>query len=133
MKYSVKQYAEALYDSVGGTHPKDQEKVLDNFVKILVQNNDLRLFDQIADEFHKLELAAKGKTQAEVTSAEPLTPHSEKQLIEQLNHLVKGDVELKKKVDKDLIGGVVVRLEDTVIDASVKRNLEDLKNNLTKQ
>ena len=132
MKFTAKQYAQALFDSITSTNPKDQENVLDNFVEVLAQNNDLKLFDQISEEFHKLELKEKGKIQAEVTTATPLTPSSEKNLIHELNELVKSQVELKKRVDENIVGGVVIQIEDTVIDASVKKSLEDLKNNLIK-
>ncbi|HYE22218.1 MAG TPA: ATP synthase F1 subunit delta [Verrucomicrobiae bacterium] len=130
MKPSAKQYAQALFETLQSTNPKDQNQVLENFVKALAENNDLKMFDQIEEEFHRLELAAKGTTMANVTSAKPLAVDSEKQLVSHLNELVKGKVELKKKIDENLIGGVVIQMEDTVIDASVKRSLEDLKSNL---
>ena len=131
MKFSAKQYATALIDSLEDTNPKDQEKVLDNFVKVLAEHNDLRLFDQIEQEFHKLDLASKGIRQVDVKSAHPLNKENEKAIIEQLNKLVKGKVELKKEVDERLIGGVVIRMEDQVIDASVKNQLEQLKGTLS--
>jgi F0F1-type ATP synthase delta subunit len=70
MKFSAKQYAQALYDSLEGTDPKDIDLVLNNFVEVLAMNNDtLKMFPEIEEEFHKLELAKKGKKLAEVTSA----------------------------------------------------------------
>ncbi len=132
MRFSAKQYAQALMDSLQDTGPKDQEKVLDNFVKLLAENNDLRLFDQIEQEFHKMDLAAKGIKQVEVRSAHPLNKENEKAILDELNKLVKGKVELKKEVDERLIGGVIIQMEDQVIDASVKNQLEQLKDNLGK-
>jgi F-type H+-transporting ATPase subunit delta len=131
MKFSAKQYALALMDSLGTTDPKDEGKVLDNFVKVLAENNDLRLFDEIEQEFHKLDLAKQGIKQVEVKSAHPLNKENEKAILEELNKIVKGKIELKKEVDERLIGGVVIRMEDQVIDASVKNQLEQLKDNLS--
>lgn len=131
MKYSAKQYAEALFDSLSVTAPKDQDRVLENFVTTLAQNNDLRLFDLIAEEFHRIELKAKGQTLAKVTTATPLTAQAEKNIIKQLNEAIKGKVEIQKKIDKDLVGGVLIQMEDVQIDASVKHSLENLKNNLS--
>ena len=131
MKFSAKQYATALIDSLEDTNPKDQEKVLDNFVKVLAEHNDLRLFDQIQQEFHKQDLAKKGITQVEVKSAHPLNKENEKAVIQQLNRIVKGKIELKKELDERLIGGVVIRMEDQEIDASVKNQLEQLKGTLS--
>ena len=45
--------------------------------------------------------------------------------------MVKGKVELKKKIDENILGGVVIKMDDTLIDASVKRSLEDLKKDLS--
>lgn len=131
MKYSAKQYAQALMDSLDGTNPADMEKVLDNFVKILAENNDLRQFDEISEEFHKLELAKKGISQVEVVSAHPINRENEKEILHELNKLVKGDIELKKKLDENIVGGVVIRMDDQVLDASVKSSLEQLKKELS--
>ncbi|HEX9504351.1 MAG TPA: ATP synthase F1 subunit delta [Patescibacteria group bacterium] len=132
MKYSAKQYAQALMESLESTTPKDQEQVLDNFIKVLAENNDVRLFDQIAEEFHKLELAKKGIKQAEIITAHPTTRENDQQIIHELNKLAKGNLELKKKIDERIIGGVIVRMEDQMLDASVKNSLEQLKKDLIK-
>lgn len=131
MKFSSKQYAEALYDSLEGTDPKEIDLVLNNFVEILAANNDVKLYPQIEEEFHKLELAKKGSKLAQVTSARPLSKENERDIISELNKLVKGDVELKKKIDEKILGGVVIRLDDQLIDASVKNQLEELKEELS--
>lgn len=132
MKFLPKQYAQALIDSLSETDPKDTDKVLDNFVKVLAENNELRQFDQIAQEFHKLELNKKGIKQVEVTSAHPLSKENEQHILKELNKLVKNDLELVKKLDEKLIGGLVVRMDDQLIDTSVKSNLDKLKKELIK-
>jgi F-type H+-transporting ATPase subunit delta len=130
MKLTAHQYAKTLYESLQDTAPKDYDQILDNFVKALALNNDIGLQEEIFQEFEKLEKGAKGIKIAEVTSAKPLEKHAEKQIIEHLNKMVNAEVELKKKIDEKILGGVVIRLDDTLIDASVKKSLEDLKNNL---
>lgn len=132
MKLSAKQYAKALYDTLQETNPKDQDTVLDNFVKALALNNDLRLFEEISNEFHRLELEKKGIKQAEVRSAHPLTKDNERQIIEELNKIVNAKVELKTQVDEKLVGGVMIKVDDLLIDASVKKSLQELKENLSK-
>jgi F-type H+-transporting ATPase subunit delta len=132
MKYSAKNYAQALFDSLSESNPKDHDAVLDNFVKLLAENNDLRMFDDISQEFHKLDLAKKGIKQVEVSTAHPISHDTEKEIIKELNKLVKGDFELKKKIDEQLLGGVVIQMDDQVLDASIKNNLEQLKQDLTK-
>jgi F-type H+-transporting ATPase subunit delta len=131
MKFSPKQYAQALMDSLEETDPKHAELILDNFVSILAANNDLRMYDEIASEFHKIELKKKGIKQAEVISAKPISKENEQMILQELNKLVKGHYELKKKIDEQLIGGVVIRIDDQMIDASIKNELEELKEELT--
>lgn len=131
MKFSPKQYAQALMGALESASPQDQELVLDNFVKVLVENNDQRLCEEIYDEICKCELQNKGIQQIEVISARPINPENERQILNKLNQIVSGKFELKKKVDESLIGGVVIRMEDQVLDASVKNNLEQLKKELS--
>jgi F-type H+-transporting ATPase subunit delta len=130
MKFSANQYAQALYDSLEGTDPKDIDLVLNNFVEVLAANNDVKLYDDIETKFHKLELEKKGKKLAEVTTSKPLSRENERDIIDELNKLIKNDVELKKKIDERILGGVVVRVDDKLIDASVKNDLEELKKDL---
>ncbi len=131
MKYSSKQYAQALYESLEGTDPKDMDLVLNNFVEVLALNNDVKKFDEIELEFHKLELEKKGGKLAEVTSAKPLSKENERDIIHELNKLVKGDIELKKKIDEKILGGVIIQMDDKRIDASVRGELNKLKKDLS--
>lgn len=132
MKYSAKQYAQALMETLERAEIKDENQILDNFVKVLAENNHLRMFDEISEEFHKLELAKKGLKQAEVITAHPINHESEHGIIQELNKLVKGNIELKKKIDESLIGGVIIKMDDQMLDASIKNDLEQLKKDLTK-
>lgn len=131
MKISAKQYAQALHEALESTAPTDIDKVLDNFVQILAASNDLKMFDAIAFEFHKHELSKKGVMQAVVTSSEPINQANEQAIVEALNKIVKSKVEHEKKIDPNLIGGVVVQVDDLLIDGSVKSNLEELKESLS--
>lgn len=125
----AQQYAQALYDAIHEVRPEDQDKVLDNLVKIMAQNGDLGLYDQIEDEYRKLDSKAHGIKEVHVTSANPV---STKELLKDLNKIVGDKTEVKEKIDKNIIGGVVVRVDDTLIDASVKNSLNHLKNVIAK-
>ncbi|MBX4187674.1 MAG: ATP synthase F1 subunit delta [Candidatus Doudnabacteria bacterium] len=130
MKLTALQYAKTLYESLQETQIKDQSKILDNFAEALVANNDIAMFDEISLEFDKLDKSKKGIKIAEVTSAKQLEKHTEKEIIEHLNKMVGGNVELRKKIDDKILGGVIIKVDDTLIDASVKKALEQLKSDL---
>lgn len=105
---------------------------MDNFVSVLKENGDLGKIDEIEREFFNYEREAKGIKVAKVTTAKELSGAEEQWIIKELNDYVGGRVELKKRVDQGLVGGVVIRLGDELIDGSVKKNLKDLKEQLSK-
>lgn len=128
MKFTSKQYAQALYDAVHETAPKDQEKVLDNFVKVLAENGDLAKHPEIEKAYLILDMKGKGISQADVTVAKDMEMNSA--LVNQLNEIIGNKVEIKKKVEEGIVGGVVIRVEDTLIDASIKTQLNNLNKSL---
>jgi len=130
MKLTARQYAKALHDSLQDTAAKDHDTVLDNFANALAMNNDLGMFSHISEEYDRLEKESKRIKFAEATSASPLDKKTEQEIVAKLNGMVAGSVELKKKIDEKILGGVVIRLDDTLIDASVKNSLEELKSEI---
>ena len=131
MHFSPRHYAQALADSLEGTDPKDIDLILNNFTEILAANGDVGKFKEIEGEFEKLTLERKGVKLANVTSAHPLSEKTERDIVHELNKIVKGDLELKKKIDQKILGGVVIRMDDQLIDASVKGSLNSLKEELS--
>jgi F-type H+-transporting ATPase subunit delta len=130
MKFSAIQYAQALFDSISDTDPKDHEKVINNFAQILSENNDIKLFEQISDEFERISLKHQGKKLAHVTSARPISQANHKQITDFLNQYLKTDVKIKEKIDGEVLGGVLIKVDDIQIDATVKNQLEDLKKHI---
>ena len=127
-KFTPKDYAQALYDSLHETNPKDHDVVLDNFVKILSQAGDLGKYEAIEKEFKLLEMKQQGISEAKVTVARDVEINSG--LMKSLNEIIGNKVEIKKQVDAGIVGGVVVRVDDTLIDASIKTQLENLNQEL---
>src|SRR3989338_1944284 len=127
MSYTAKQYAAALFQAIHDAGPKDQEKILNNFLEVLQEHNQLVLAPEIEAEFLNYDRESRGVKLAEVASAKPLSREQESQVVKKLNDYVGSDVELKKKLDEGLIGGVVIRVGDEIIDGSVKRTLQELK------
>lgn len=129
MKFSVQQYAEALYQTLSETKPDDQEKVINNFIKVLGSNGDLHYYESIISEYEIIDRKINKVREIEVTTANNAQINSD--VVKSLNDAIDGDIELRQKVDESLIGGVVVKIEDTLIDASIKGQLNKLKHNLS--
>ena len=65
--------------------------------------------------------------QGEIVSAVPLEKEYIRQIEESLEKKLKEKIILKNKVDKNILGGFIIRFRDLVIDQSLKRQLHDLK------
>ncbi len=130
MKFTSKQYAQALFESLQESSPKDHDKVIENFVQVLKKNADLSHYEEIIKVYEELDLTNRGVRVAEVTTAHEMKANHE--MIEALNKVVGQKIEVKNKVDESLIGGMVIRVDDTLIDASIKGQLDNLKQNLSK-
>lgn len=129
MKFKPQQYAQALYEALQDTQAKDHDTVIENFIQVLKAKGDLSQYEKIISEYEIYEKQQKGITDVEVTTATEVKMN--KTLIDDLNKLVGKDIELKHKIDSNLIGGVVIKAGDTLIDGSVKNQLEQLQKNLT--
>ena len=129
MKFSAQQYAEALHQTLSETKPGDQDKVINNFVRVLKTNGDLAYYEAIIGAYESLDREIKGIKDVEIATARDVEINND--VINTLNALVGDNAELKRQVDESLIGGIVVKIEDTLIDASVKGQLTKLKNKLS--
>ena len=86
-----------------------------------------RQMPQILQELSELAAEARNAVVAEVRSATPLDPRQRAALQEALSRATGKKVAVKVMVDPSLIGGIVAKIGETIIDGSVKRRLEQLK------
>jgi F-type H+-transporting ATPase subunit delta len=85
---------------------------------------------EIVDRFLELSAEQRQHEVAEVRAAVPLDDRLRDRLAEALSHATGKQVEVKVVVDPDVLGGVVARIGDTVIDGSVRHRLDQLKERL---
>jgi F-type H+-transporting ATPase subunit delta len=85
---------------------------------------------RVAAEFRRLDNARQGITLATATSAAPLSPDEIQAVTGRMEQITGGRVELDVQVDPSLLGGLVVRVGDRLIDGSVRGRLERLRNQL---
>ena len=93
---------------------------------MLADNNRLKLLPTIQGLFENLKAQQEKFSDVEVQSAFALNSTIETALAEKLKTVLLTDVSLKTVVDESLLGGVVIRAGDTVIDGSVKGRLSKL-------
>ena len=102
-----------------------------NFIKLLAENGRLKLLAEIAEMYEALRAEAESKVEATVTSAFPLSDAQAQAITEALKKKLGCDVTLVTETDDSLIGGVVIRAGDLVIDGSAKERLASLAQTLT--
>jgi F-type H+-transporting ATPase subunit delta len=101
-----------------------------NLGLLLLRRGRSDALPRVAAEFARLDRARQGITQAIATSATPLEPAAVEALSARLTELTGGRIELTRRVDPDLLGGIVVQLGDRLIDGSVRGRLERLRHQL---
>ena len=99
-------------------------------IRILLKRKRVLLIPALADAFNEQARIQRGIELATVTTAIPLE-EPERQLITQwLSSRLGHTVEIEEHVDPEIIGGVVARVGDQLIDASVRGRLETLRRRL---
>lgn len=128
MKITPKQYAIGLYESTNNLSEAELVKRIKNFVGILKKNNDFSLEKKIIQQYYKYYRTKKNISKIEVASSQRLNSAILNKILGKFSK----QVEIEEKIDPSLIGGIVIKIdENTLIDGSVKRKLEDLKKSLT--
>jgi F-type H+-transporting ATPase subunit delta len=83
--------------------------------------------EAVVDRFVELAVAERDREVAEVRSAVPLTDGDVERLREALSRATKKNVEVKVVIDPEVLGGIVTRMGDLVIDGSVRHRLDQLR------
>jgi F-type H+-transporting ATPase subunit delta len=112
-----------------GDKLNEQQK---NLVKLMAENDRLKALSEVADQFEVFRAEAEGKIDAEVTSAFPLSDEQEQAITATLKTKLGREITLSTSVDESLIGGVVIKAGDTIIDGSMKSQLESLALSLSR-
>lgn len=97
-----------------------------NLVRLLAENKRLILATEIAAQFEVLKAAQEGELTAHITSAFELTEAQMAGLVAKLETKFGRKIKATQSTDAELIGGVVIRVGDEVMDASVRGGLEAL-------
>jgi F-type H+-transporting ATPase subunit delta len=101
-----------------------------NFLRVLIDHNRVRYFDAIVDLYVATVNRRKGVVAADVTSPIPLSDADVAVLRESLAKATGANVMVNLRTDPGLIGGLVVQIESTVFDGSVRRQLTEVKRRL---
>jgi F-type H+-transporting ATPase subunit delta len=117
--------AELLSKRLGDINPQALK-----LVSLLVAKGRLAMVDDIAEGYQRLldnYRGVEGVEVAEITTAIPLDDEDRLKIAERITEMIGKPVALKPSVDPGLIGGIVIRVGDKVIDGSIRSKLAALK------
>lgn len=106
------------------------EGYLANLIIILWTNKNVDLFDHIVMIYERLYKDANNIVDCEIISHEKLTDANLKVVSEKVTKLTKKTINLKNVVEPAILGGLILKIGDTIIDDSYRSKLNEIKNNL---
>lgn len=122
-KITNKQLAVALYEATLDAKPADLKKILVSFVEFLFRIRKMKKFEYIIREFVKYAKMKEGISEIEISSARKL---DEKVLIA-IKKIFGAKTEAVTKIDESMIGGIKIKTDDKILDASIRTQLNKLK------
>jgi F-type H+-transporting ATPase subunit delta len=108
----------------------DGSKAIKSFAAMMVILDAIDSFEQTYKDFVELANQLKRQVSIEVISVIELDKEILNEIKENVDKKTGLDVRIKNVLDKNIIGGIVIKIGDRVIDLSIKDKLEDLKNKL---
>jgi F-type H+-transporting ATPase subunit delta len=120
--FSVIEKKEGLERAVTGASP-----ALTNFLQALIERHRMPAIFRIRTEYNALWDEARKLLPVQITSAIALGKDEVKSLGERIGKSVDRKVQVSAEVDPDIIGGVVLRVGNVVLDASIRNRLEQLR------
>jgi F-type H+-transporting ATPase subunit delta len=105
-------------------------QLLFNALGVLNQKNRLGLVSQVAEAYHDLLDEQLGKVEVDLTVAQKLSPDQLEQARRRISQALGRDAVLHQYVDDAVLGGAVLRVGDKLIDASVRYQLQAMKEQL---
>lgn len=105
------------------------DKVTDSYIQLITSKKREKYLPEIAEEFANQYNAKKQILKAVVTTASGIDDATRKQVLSLVRGEGQNEVVLEERIDKDIIGGIIIRVGDKQIDASIARKLNNLRRN----
>lgn len=110
---------------------RDAGDLARNLLSVLVAHRQARLVRDIREQFRRLVDDHQGVARAEIVTAVPLDGGQKSRIAEELGKLIKKKVVSTERVDPAILGGLVARVGDRLIDGSSKTRLESMRDALS--
>lgn len=124
---ATRKQIEGVMQALCGVKPGSPQ---DNFARLLVESRRLVLFPEIAALYEALRAEAEKALEVTVSSAFELSDAQKQKITDALNKRMNRKISINCLTDKQLVGGIVIRAGDKVIDGSVRTRLGEMANAL---
>jgi F-type H+-transporting ATPase subunit delta len=101
-----------------------------HFLNLLLDNNRMGVVEKIANDYGTLTDEMMNVARAEVITLRPLKREAQERLEKALAALTSKEVKMEVRQDESLVGGIIVKIGDLVLDGSIKAQLDGLKESL---
>ncbi len=103
------------------------DEILLNFLKLLIENHRMPVIFRIRQEYERLWDEENKTLPVEITSAIALDEATTESLGKTIGERAGRKVTLAARVDPDILGGIVIRVGNSILDASIRNRLEQLR------
>ena len=110
-----------------GTALEGADETVENFLALLIENHRMPALFRVRRELDRMWQEVNKLLPVEITSAVELDAGVTKQIGEEIGRQTGRTVELTSTVDPDVLGGIVVRVGNSILDASIRTRLERLR------
>lgn len=117
---------EAMAALLGDAHP-----VTRNFLQVVIDRGRTHALGEIVDAYDQRVASAAGRVELHVITAVPMPTDLRDRLLERVKAETGLDVVLTEEVDPEIVGGLVLRTDDAVLDASITQRLGEMRRTLT--
>ena len=106
---------------------KGASETFQSFLKTVARRGRLDLLRDIYRQCRLISQQRKGHVSVQITTASPLDEATRNNLVAKLRGFIKGEPDIQTHVDPDTIGGIIVRVGDTLFDASIATQLKNVR------
>jgi len=109
---------------------KSFDAIICDFLKVLIEKDRVNILKEILRDFEELYYDHKRLLKVQVTTAFGLEEDYRERLADKLREVFKQDVVIEVITDPSIVGGLLIKAKDKIIDATVKGKLDKMKDNL---
>ncbi len=120
--FSTEEKKKGLASALEGADP-----VVENFLALLIENHRMPVLFRVRREFDQMWREVNKLLPVQITSAVELDKAVTEQIGDEIGRQTGRTVELTSTVDPDVLGGLVVRVGNSILDASIRTRLERLR------